>query len=268
MQLADQNQSHTTGTPTNMDACPHSPIEPSLDRWQECHWHLHQMESNYHDPEGFRYALNSFIRAAKEVQGILMADLQRHPAVREAIGPQLERLRKNELLSTLKKRRDFLVHRGMLELKSRGSAGTTEGSRIKISLPFPVAPHETSDAAYARYKELCRTNEVWRGLGPDCDSAPAIWRTWMIPEFPDRDLLEVAFEAWSLIGDVLSATVVAFNGEPLDLSMSCRHSPEDVKIKRYSQQEFFLDVHGIDLKEEERKWRERTLAAKGETQID
>jgi hypothetical protein len=29
--------------------------------------------------------------------------------------------------STLKKRRDFLVHQGMLELKSRAVVGTTEG---------------------------------------------------------------------------------------------------------------------------------------------
>ena len=155
---------------------------------RKCHWQLHQMEGNYHEPEEFRYALNSFIRAAKEVQGILMSDLQRHRAVREAIQPQLEKLRRNELFSTLKKRRDFLVHHGMLELQSRGSVGTTEGARIKLTFPFPVSPHETSDAAYARYKEICRNDKFSRGIGPDCDSAPAIWRTWMIPEFPNRDL--------------------------------------------------------------------------------
>jgi hypothetical protein len=55
-----------------MDTCPHFPIENSLDRWQECHWHIHQMESNYHEPDGFRYSVNSFIRAVKEVPQMLM----------------------------------------------------------------------------------------------------------------------------------------------------------------------------------------------------
>lgn len=57
---------------------------------------------------------------------------------------------------------------------------------------------------------------------------------------------------------------VAFGGDGLDLSMPCRHSPEEVRIKRYSRHEFFLSVDGVDLKEEERKWRERTEDAKNQ----
>ncbi|SAL62522.1 hypothetical protein [Caballeronia humi] len=39
------------------------------------HWHLHQMEAHYHEPDGFRYSLNSFIRAVKEVPLKLHNDL-------------------------------------------------------------------------------------------------------------------------------------------------------------------------------------------------
>lgn len=246
-------------------ACPHTPIETTLDRWQECHWHLHQMEGNYHEPDGFRYALNSFIRAAQEAPTMLLHDLQQHPEVREAIEPLRSKLHQNELFVTLKKRRNFIVHQGMLDLQSHGNVRTVEGHRIKMSLPFPVAPYERSDDAYERYKHSCRANRMWRQLsGPDCDSVPAIWRTWMIPQFPKRDLLDVAFDAWTLIGEVLSATVVALNGEKLDLTMPCRHNPESVRLKRYSQQEFFLSVDGIDLKEEERKYKEWVAAGRPE----
>lgn len=83
------------------------------------------------------------------------------------------------------------------------------------------------------------------------------------PQIPDRDLLEVAFDAWSLVGQLLSEAVIALGGDPLDLTMPCRHVP--VRIKRYSQHEFFLSVDGIDLDQEERKWQEekarRTTAA-------
>lgn len=38
--------------------------------------------------------------------------------------------------------------------------------------------------------------------------------------------------------------------------MPCRHAPEQVRIKRYSQREFFMSVDGIDLDEDARKWQE------------
>ncbi|THD02720.1 hypothetical protein B1810_12380 [Panacagrimonas perspica] len=54
---------------------------------------------------------------------------------------------------------------------------------------------------------------------------------------------------------LLSNVVEALGGEALDLSMPCRHDPKLVQMKRFSQHQFFLEVDGIDLEEEERKWR-------------
>ncbi len=213
------------------------------------------MEANYHSPDAFRYALNSFIRAFKEVPQLLTMNLQHLPELKADIEPVFQQLRDSDLYRVLSTTRNFLVHQGMLDLESHGSAGTTEGRKVKISFPFRVHAWESSDDAYVRYKEVCRTDKMMRGLiGPDCDSAPAIWRTWMTKDFPGRDLLEVVFEAWTRLGNVLSAAVEARGGDALDLSMPCRHNPELVKIKRFSQHEFFLQVDGVDLKEEEQKW--------------
>jgi hypothetical protein len=248
-----------------MDGCPHARIAAALDRWNECHWHIHQMEASYHEPEPFRYSLNSFVRAAKEVPSILKHDLQQNVATSKLLAPLVEQLLKNELFLVLKKRRDFIVHQGMLELKSRGSVGTVEGRRVKISFPFHVDPAESSDDAYERYKVLCRTDRLLRGLGPDCDSSPAVWRTWMLPQFPNRDLLDVAFEAWMLLGELLSTAVQALEGAPINLTMPCRHDPERVRIRVYSQREFFLEVDGIDLEDVEREYlaeKQRRQSAK------
>jgi len=81
----------------------------------------------------------------------------------------------------------------------------------------------------------------------------------MISQFPGKDLLDVAFEAWKLMGDLLSDSVVEFGGQPLDLSMPCRHDPESVRLKRYSQREFFMNVDGVDLAEQKRQWNEERL---------
>src|SRR5258708_1991611 len=116
------------------------------------------MEANFHEPAGFRYSANSFIRATKEVPGLLMKNIQRHPNVRRAIDPVLSKLNQNDLFVVLKKRRDFIVHQGMLDLQSEGNVRAVEGHRVKMSFPFPVAPPERSDDAYERYKHICLTN--------------------------------------------------------------------------------------------------------------
>ena len=228
--------------------CPHSHIESALDRWSECHWHIHQMEANYHTPDLFRYSLNSFIRAVKEIPQILKMELQNHSQYRKDFKPMIDSLRSNELIALLHKKRDFIVHQGMMDILSKGSVGTTEGRGIKISIGFQVAPYETTGEAYERFKALCKKEKTIRGLaGPDCDSWPMIRREWRIQEFPDKELLELSIDAWRLMGNVLSQIVVLLGGEVLDLSMSCRHDPEKVKTMEFSQEDFFRTVDGIEI---------------------
>ena len=140
--------------------CPHSQIEAALDRWSECHWHIHQMEANYHSPDAFRYAFNSFIRAIKEIPQVLQMELQNHPMYQAHFKPSIATARSDPLLSLLHKKRDFVVHRGMLEIGSKGIVGTTEGRGIKIAIGFYVSPSETTQEAYIRFKEVPR-RFVW-----------------------------------------------------------------------------------------------------------
>jgi hypothetical protein len=206
------------------------------------------MEGHYHLPDPFRYSLNSFIRAAKEVPQILQMELQNAVSYRSQFKPFIDSFRSNELLSALHKTRDFIVHRGMLEVLSKGYVGTTEGRGIKVSLTFAVAPHETTHDAYERFKAVCRTDRFIRKLaGPDCDSWPMIRREWRVPDFPDNELLELSIDAWRLMGTVMSKIVVKLGGQDLDLSLSCRHEPEKVKTMEFSQKEFFESVDGIDI---------------------
>lgn len=248
--------------------CVHTHVDASLDRWRECHWHLHQMEAHYHQPDAFRYSLNAFIRAIADVPELLTKNLERHEDVRRTIKPKRKALEETPLFSVLKLRRNFIVHQGMLDVESKGAVHMMERGKVKLSFPFPVATSESSDEAYERYKAVCRTDKFWRGIGPDCDSTPAVVRTWMIPQIPGRDLLEVAFDAWTIVGKLLSETVAALGGEPLDLAMSCRHDPAVVRIKRYSQREYFLSVDGIDIDEEEGKWREARNSAAARPRAD
>ncbi len=229
-------------------SCPHSKIESALDRWSECHWHIHQMEGNYHTPDLFRYSFNSFVRAVKEIPQILKMELQNESDYREIYKPTIQSLNEDSLFSLLQETRNFIVHRGMLEVLSSGVVGTTEGRGIKIASGFSVAPYETTDEAYERFKELCRSEKMIRNwLGPDCDSWPIVRREWRIPALPDKELLEVAIDSWRLVGTVLSKVIVHLGGDEFDLSFSCGHDPDKVKTKSFSQSEFFKSVDGEDI---------------------
>ena len=226
--------------------CPHSKIESALDRWTECHWHIHQMENNYHLPDPFRYSLNSFIRSVKEIPQLLQMGLQNSPDYQGTYKPFVDSIRSNPLFSKLSMRRDFIVHEGMLNVLSTGHIGCVEGKKVKISFRFPVSPLESSDDAYERFKQLCRSDSTIRSMvGPDCDSSPCVWREWKIEDFPDMELLELTITAWRLIGEVISKIVVLHGGENLDLTFSCGHDPASIKRKVFSQADFFLSVDGI-----------------------
>jgi hypothetical protein len=220
--------------------CPHTQIDASLDRWTEAHWHIHKMEENFHSPDPFRYSANAFIRSLKEIPQILKMDLQNHTLYHSRIRAIIDQIYADPLFTLFSRKRDFIVHHGVLQLHSSGFAGTTEGRGFKIGAPFPVRPDESSDEAYFRFRELCRKNRDIRALlGPDCDSRPCIQRTWRIPELPNNDLLGICVDAWRVAGKTLSQLVELFGAEALDLTMSCRHDPSKVKMKVYSQREFF-----------------------------
>lgn len=223
-------------------SCPHSKINTSLDRWAEAHWNLHRIEENYHKPEPFRYSLNAFLRVIQEVYEILKKDLQNEADFHSFIKPLVELLREDPLLSAMTKKRHFIVHHGMLSVKSKATAGSTRGGgRLKIGVGFDIPTWESSDAALIRFAQQCKSNKNFYGLMglDDDDLYPCIQRVWLLPEFGDRDLLELAIEAWRKVGQIISKLVIHFGGEPLDLSLSCGHSPERVRLKVYSKQQWY-----------------------------
>lgn len=229
-------------------SCSHMLVDNSLERWTEAHWFIHQMEENFHLPDLFRYSANAFIRSLKEVPQILRMELQNHPDYSHKIKPMIDELLKEKLYSLFKVKRDYLVHRGSLELHSKGMVGTTEGRGFKIGMGFPVSPFESSEEAYQRFKEICKKEKVIRGaFGPDCDSAPCIERTWRIPEYPDEDLLEICISAWQKTGALIGRILEVLGAEPLDYSLPCRHALGKVNLKIFSQRDFFRDVDGIEI---------------------
>ena len=98
-------------------------IESSLDRFQEAHFWIHALERYYHDAEPFRWHLNAFLRALKEVPQLITMELQNEAGFVAWFRDHRGKLASDPLLNILSKRRDFVVHRGMLLPDSRGTLG-------------------------------------------------------------------------------------------------------------------------------------------------
>lgn len=210
-------------------------LNPAFDRFQEAHFWIHMLEKYYHTPEPFRWHLNVFLKAIKEVPSILSMAAQKDKDFMEWLKPHRKRLKEDALLSKLSKQRDFVVHQGVLSLGSSGTIGITKGRGIKFGLNFPIDPSQDSDEAMEHFiYVLARTGDFFGFLADDEDTLPCVERIWKLPDF-EEEIIELCSTAWVRVGEVLSDAVVFFDEERPTLDLSCRHSDQDVHFKLYSR---------------------------------
>ena len=111
-------------------------LYPAFDRLQEAHFFLHGLEDYYHVADPFRWHLNAFLRAIKEIPQLISMALQNRLGFPDWYGPRREALAADALVGYLAKQRDFVVHRGMLQPRSQGVIGITEGRGMRLGLPI------------------------------------------------------------------------------------------------------------------------------------
>jgi len=211
-------------------------IAASLDRFAEAHFWIHQLESFYHQANPFRYNFNAFLKAIKEIPLLLAMELQNERGFSKWYIAEIERLRRDELLSFLSKQRDFVVHRGMLVPKSHGGIGITEGRGFKLGFTLPFNPLMDSDEAMDRFIFTISQdgNDPFGILTEDEESMPCVHREWRLETFAD-ELVELSVKAWLRTGETVSSVVRWLGGEPPELNLSCRHSSQEVTFKLFDR---------------------------------
>jgi hypothetical protein len=215
--------------------CVHDKIDAALDRWQESHWHLHQVEKNYHYADAFRYSMNSFIRSLREVPDLISMALQNISGFTKWHRPIKETLEKEDsLFRIIIEHRDFIVHRAALIPGSRAHIATIRGLVVKMALPFKVDPFEDSDNAINRF--LVRAKEVpqlVQLLDPDEIQLLSVIREWKITGIDD-EVITAFRKAWSRLGEYLSEVTVFLGGEPLAYKdLECFKDPRTFYYKKY-----------------------------------
>lgn len=211
-------------------------IGSAIDRFQEAHFWIHMMEQFYHAANPFRWHLNVFLKAVKEVPQIIQMELQNVEGFSQWFKEIRSCLYCDPLLQALSKQRDFIVHKGMLVPKSEGTLGITEGRGMKLGLTFPVNPLEDSEHAMERYLYCVLENSDVLGiLDPDDDSLPCIYRQWHLEGF-EEEIVDLSAKAWLRLGKMVE-TVLKWLGEDKipALSLDCRHSSQKVQYKIFNR---------------------------------
>lgn len=215
--------------------CAHQKIEAALDRWQESHWHLHQLEDHYHDADAFRYSMNAFIRALREIPDLVNMSIQNnaefvawHKPIRKTLETE------DRLIVQIFKHRRYIVHQSMLKPKSKAYMAAIRAYTIKMQFPFHVDPFEDSDAAVKRFLKMTKENPVLLGmLAPDEVQVLALIREWHIEGFDD-EITTVFRSAWLRIGEYLSGVLEFLGGERLpNTCPNCFKDPREHYYKKY-----------------------------------
>ena len=221
-------------------------IGSALDRFQEAHFWIHMIEQYYHVADPFRWHLNVFLKALKEVPQLIQMELQNEKGFPAWFREHRDCLYADPLITALAKQRDLVVHRSMLVPDSHGFVGITEGRGMKLGLTFPVHPLEDSDHAMQRYLSYAKTHRDFLGiLIPDEDSLPCIQREWRLPEFDD-EIVELCARAWLRMGETIDEVLRWQGADPPPLSLDCRHGTQKVQFKIFDRDKLVEQMKTIE----------------------
>lgn len=215
--------------------CVHDKIDSALDRWQESHWHLHQVERYYHEANAFRYSMNSFIRSPREVPDLIGMGLQGISGFTKWHRPIKDALEQDDaLFSIIIKHRNFIVHQSILVPGSSAHVAAIRGLTVKMALPFKVDPFEDSDSVMDRFLERAiEVPELIQLLSPDEVQLLGVIREWKIDGIDD-EVITAFRSAWSRVGEYLSDVVEFLGGERLSfLDMECFKDVRTFQYRRY-----------------------------------
>jgi hypothetical protein len=223
-----------------MNTCPNLAIfqslESSLDRQEEAAWFIRSMEKNYHRADQFRWCLNSFLRALKEVPQLISMEVQGNAAVVQWLRGQQAALRADPLLDFLFKQRDVIVHKSMLKPASRGIVGFTRGRGMKLGMGMPIDPLADSTDAILRYIHVAAQDKDFLGiLYSEEDGSgeyTCVQREWRLQAFPDVEITRLCATAWERVAGLTLATAEKLGADVITPEFELR-DPNSIQFEIY-----------------------------------
>jgi hypothetical protein len=203
-------------------------IPNTHDKFEEAHYFLHMMINNYHDSDGFRFNMNAFIQALRNITFSLQSEKRNIPNFDTWYAEKQQWMKESLLLKNFIEGRNIVVKRGNLAIKSEAYIGLFRYRRHKLGMVIPVNPFISS-------KDLLKTaeehyvgfliDEEHSAIGEQC----GILRKWVVEEIGEEEVLQLCFQAWRIIGQLITEAHQILDFE-FNVPVDCEESPENYQV--------------------------------------
>lgn len=178
-------------------------LSSTFDRIDEAAWFIRLMEEHYHLADKFRWSLNSFLRALKEIMQLASIEVQKDTALIDYVRAKKKELYENPLIFHLYKKRDIVVHKSMLKPASNCMVGFTRGRGMKLGMGLPIDPLSDSEEAIKKYIYHSVKNTDFMGILYTEDDGggefTCVQREWKLSQFPDDEITKLCANAWEKV---------------------------------------------------------------------
>ena len=214
-------------------------INSSFDRLEEAHYRIHAMEGSYHRADSFRWELQAFIRAYKEIPQILTMELQNEPGFSNWFKPLHKEVLAEPLIKSFGEMRDGIVHRKMLLPNSQCWVGITKLRGLKLGLNISSDPRLDSELVMNRYIYAIKDNpedDIMGVIQQDEDTVPCVQRVWRLTAFPDEEVIDLCSRAWLRMSNLIEQVIKWLGVTPPPRSLECRHGEQRVQFMLFDRE--------------------------------
>lgn len=213
-------------------------ITSSFDRLEEAHYRIHSMEHNYHKADAFRWELQSFIRAFKEIPQILTMELQKEPGFADWFRPLRTAIAAEPLIRSFGKIRDGIVHHEMLLPSSQCWVGITKLRGLKLGFNISSDARLDSELVMNRYIYAIKDDpkdDFMGFLQDDDDTIPCVQRIWRLTDFPEEEVIDLCSRAWLRMSDLIEEVIKWLGVVPPPRNLECRHGEQSVQFMYFDR---------------------------------
>ena len=183
------------------------PIPSTHDKYVEAYYFLKQMVKYYHYPNEFRFNLNAFIQALRNITFILQSEDKKPFNFDSWYKHKKEEMSSNEMLRGFVEARNVLVKQNMLNSKTKIAVCVFKGLKQKVSCSLETNPYEISTFAYNE-KLLDFARESYIGVFLDKEHSTigdqlGIYREWVVDEIGDAEIVSICIKALNYMGELV-----------------------------------------------------------------
>ncbi|PHG79761.1 hypothetical protein [Bacillus wiedmannii] len=203
-------------------------IPNTHDKFEEAHYFLHMMINHYHNADGFRFNMNAFIQALRNITFALQSEKRKIPNFDSWYEEKQKWMKESLLLRNFVEGRNIVVKRGNLAIRSEAHVGLFRYRKHKLGMIVPVNPFLSSEELLQnaeKYFVGFLIDKEHTAIGEQC----GLSRKWVVEDIGEGEVLQLCFEAWRIIGQLLIEAHNLFDLE-FHVPVDCEENPENYQV--------------------------------------